>query len=138
MTIKKPSVDAALVDFHRWLTCSLLEEARKTGYGLSHIEALRFITENGEPSMKDIASRLRITPPSASALVDNLVEKKLVDRRQAKGDRRSTHISLAPAGRKLLLILHRKKSTVLKRMLSKLGKEDKDRLAEILMKCISN
>lgn len=136
--MKKPSLDAVFLEFRRWLTCSLLEEAKKTGYGLSHVEALRFIAEHDEPSMKDIASQLRISPPSVSTLIDTLVENKLVIRSASKGDRRSIHVALAPAGRKFLTTLHKQKSTVIKKMLSRLAKKDQEVLAEILTKCISN
>ena len=43
------------------------------------LETLRYIKEN-KPLMKDIAEYLSITPPSATSLINHLVEAKLVER----------------------------------------------------------
>jgi len=87
-------LDDVLMAFRQKMTTSLLEEAKETGFSLSHFEVLGYIADKGAVTMKEIASWLHITPPSASALIDVLVEKKLVSRVQSNKDRRTIHITL--------------------------------------------
>ena len=120
------------------MTTSLLKEAKETGLSLSHFEILAHIAEKGKMTMKEIASWLYITPPSASTLIKILVEKDLVERIQDnKGkDRRTVYIKINEKAHNLFHSIQNKKMPVFKKMLSKLSKEDKDDLARILIKCI--
>ncbi|MDB5259462.1 MAG: hypothetical protein JWO73_670 [Candidatus Taylorbacteria bacterium] len=130
-------LDKALLEFRRTMNESLIEEAERSGCSLSHLEVMKYVAEKEDPSMKDIAAHLRITPPSTSVLIDILVAKKLVIRKQAASDRRTVRIHLAPKAFKLFASLHKQKASVFEKMLSKLSPEDKDLLAGILTKCIS-
>ncbi len=132
-----PTLDKALMAFRQTMTESILEEAGKSGCTLSHFEVLNFIGERENPTMKDIATYLHITPPSTSSLIDTLVSKKLVVRNQTPGDRRKVRVSLAPEARKIFSSMSQRKASVFTKMLSKLNSEDKERLVAILMKCIS-
>ena len=49
--------------------------------------------------MRGIARRLGVEMPSATSMIDRLVNKGLVERRQDKVDRRAVVCSLTPAGR---------------------------------------
>ena len=49
--------------------------ASDTPFSLAHIEVLRFVHENKNPTMRDLADYLHVTAPSTSALVDELVGK---------------------------------------------------------------
>jgi DNA-binding MarR family transcriptional regulator len=52
--------------------------------------------------VSDLARRLGVSLPTASALVDRLVERGLVDRREDPHDRRQHRLRLAPDGDRLL------------------------------------
>ena len=135
---KKQNIDDILIAFRQNMTNLLFKEAKGSGLSLSHFEILMYIAHKGEVTMKDIASWLHITPPSASVLVDTLVKKKLVTRVSSSKDRRTIHIILNREAHKLISLIHKKKMTVFKKMLSKLDKKDQKDLSRILNKCITN
>jgi DNA-binding MarR family transcriptional regulator len=56
--------------------------------------------------VSDMARRLGVTPPTASTLIDRLVERGLVDRREDPSDRRQHRCRLTPAGQELLARLY--------------------------------
>lgn len=74
-------------------------------YGLSpHLaRALGVVAlqEEGEVRSADLAQRLRITPRSATEVVDGLVDRGLVDRVPSPSDRRAKLLSLTPEGQAL-------------------------------------
>jgi len=124
--------------FRQMMTTQLLTEAKGLGLSLSHFEVLMYLAHSGEATMKDIASMLHITPPSASVLVDALVNKKLAMRVPSKKDRRTINIILSGEAQKLMTIVHKKKVSIFKKMMSKLNSEDQENLIRILNKCINS
>lgn len=56
--------------------------------------------------VSDLARRLGVTPPTASTLIDRLVERGLVDRREDPTDRRQHRCRLTAAGQELLARLY--------------------------------
>lgn len=74
-------------------------------YGLSpHLaRALGVVARHADdpPRLADLAERLRITPRSATEVVDGLAERGLVERRPSPTDRRATVVVLTDAGRQL-------------------------------------
>lgn len=128
-------LEEALMAFRHRMTCALVDEAKKHDWSLSHFEVIKYIAEQGDPSMKDIASQLHITPPSASTLVDTLVSKNLVVRIQKPSDRRSIHLALTPTAQRILSAIYKKKSSIFNTMLSNLGAEDMKEFTRILNKC---
>lgn len=127
-------LEDSFLSFRRMMTNQLLDEAKGLGLSLSHFEVVMFLAHTGEANMKDIAKILHITPPSASVLVDTLVEKKLVRRVPSDKDRRTIHVSLSPEAQKLMISVHKKKVTIFKKILSKLNNEDQENLIRILNK----
>lgn len=134
--IKHKSLENALMAFRHTMTSALAAEAKESDCSLAHFEILKFIAENGNPTMKDIARQAHVTPPSASTLIDTLVTKQLVTRSHTTEDRRSIRVMLTTKAQMLLSSLYKKKSSLFNKMLSKLSKEDKTELARILTKCI--
>ena len=134
--IQEPRLHDALLAVRHAMTSALLLEAKKLGYSLSHFEIVKYVASKGEATMKDIASHLSVTPPSASALVETLVKKGLVSRIETPNDRRTVSIVLLPAAQKIVSSVYKQKDSIFKKMLSKLSKEDKQDVARILIKCI--
>ena len=78
------------------------ENKKEDNLSILQLETLRFIRENREVLMKELAAHLFITPPSATSLVNELVSKKLVGRSFNKKDRRITKVSLTKKGNLML------------------------------------
>lgn len=99
---------------------------------ISHLEILHYISQHKNPTMKELAGHLRITPPSVTTMIDAMVEHRLVKRENAAGDRRSVRILLTPQAKKLHLTLQKKKNAMLATLLKKLTAEQKQQLSEII------
>ncbi len=132
---KEPTLEEVMLAMRDMMTTALLVEARKLGFTLSHFEILRHIAESNTVTMKDIAEKLHITPPSASALVDTLVQKDLVARKIHEEDRRTVYVTLTIKTYKLFSDMHKNKDKVFTKILSKLDAGDKKDLIRILNKC---
>jgi DNA-binding MarR family transcriptional regulator len=64
------------------------------GLTLPQVKALIFLYDNGDRSMTELAAGLAVSLPSASELVDRLVDRGLVDRMTDPADRRRVLVSL--------------------------------------------
>ncbi len=58
--------------------------------------AVHWVHEAGELSMTELAERLDVSAPSASALVDRLVRKGFLTRRHSEEDRRKVIVQVEP------------------------------------------
>lgn len=118
--------------FKRTMTDLYRKETKPLQCSLSHLEIMHYITEHTNPTMKDIAGYLRITPPSVTTLIDSMVENKLVKRVTIAGDRRSVRVVLTPKAKKLSVTLQKKKKNMLTLLLKKLTIEQKQQLSAII------
>ena len=84
------------------LTGSLIEEATDGGLTAAQYEALSFVHRHGDCSAKALSAGLRISIPSATRLVDRLVRKGRMDRRESGLDRRLVQLSVTPEGERAL------------------------------------
>ncbi len=66
------------------------------GLSIQQFSAVNAIYEKGEATITELAKKLWVSPPSMSVMVDRLVEKGVVIRRQSKSDRRKVAVSLFP------------------------------------------
>ena len=73
-----------------------------TGLTLSQYALLNQLLLLGSVSMTEISSRLRITKPAVTNLVDRLEEKKFLRRIPHPQDRRIILLEVLPKGRKIL------------------------------------
>ncbi len=69
---------------------------------MGHFKVLRFIAERQLPSMRDVAEEMRITPPTATVMVDGLIAKKFVRRSADRKDRRRILLQITTAGKDIL------------------------------------
>jgi len=102
----------------------------------SQCEVLRFVAEKETPTMRDVATRFAISAPSATALVEFLVDKGLLKRHTGK-DRRQIKLSLTPKGRSAHAVIQKKREKVIARVLSVLPKKDIADLKRILISIIN-
>ena len=98
------------------------------------LETLRYVAEKGDPSMKDVADYLCITPPSATSLINSLVKTKQLERMHDAGDRRLVRLVITPKGKTALATGFKKIMTRMRRLLSKLGAKERNDLFKILEK----
>ena len=75
---------------------SQLDRGQFTDAQVGMMAALR---DEGELSLKRLAEVLGVSSPSASSMVERLVEAGIVDRRPSETDRREIRIGLTPSGK---------------------------------------
>lgn len=75
-----------------------------------------------------VADQLGVSPSNASRTCDQLVLRELVIRREDPNDRRNLALTLAPAGRRLLTNVMRRREKLLARVVSRLTPEAQERL----------
>lgn len=63
---------------------------------LAQFMAVMAIDENGPLTITDLAKALRVSNPSASAMVEKLVEKNIVTREHSQEDRRKVTVRISP------------------------------------------
>jgi MarR family transcriptional regulator, organic hydroperoxide resistance regulator len=74
---------------------------KPTGLSIPQFDVLSTLTEQEGLSQSDLATRLYVTKGNVSGLIDRLVDAGFVERRSARGDRRSNAVFLTPEGRKV-------------------------------------
>lgn len=114
-------------------------EKKQTGDGylpMPKLEILRYVSENRNPSMKEIARHLGVTPPSATALIDSFVKNSYLRRVTDKKDRRTVRLALTPKGTKAFREGMEKVKTFMEKIFSQLNKEERRILIKIHEKII--
>ena len=90
--------------------------------------------ENGEMTIKDLASALGVSPPSASSMVDRLVEMGMLIREQSQTDRREVRIRMSQTGEETFAIMEDEILQVIVGLLKELGPEDSQQWCEVYAK----
>ena len=114
------SLEEVLLAFRKKITNILQKEASDLKCPVSHIDTLLYIVKKGNPSMKEIADHLQITPPSATAIIETMQKKKLVTRVINEKDRRTIRVTLTSKAWNLFKSLREHKYKIFTKLFSKL------------------
>lgn len=88
----------------RQLAC--VEEKKRFGdLSMAQVNTLLIIRGRGPMSLTELAAQLGVSAPSASAMVERLVEKGLVSRDQSPEDRRRVVIRISPKALKEIVTI---------------------------------
>ena len=79
-----------------------MRRGRGADLSIPQFRTLRFVQQNPDSSLSDLADHLGLTLPSASKLVDGLVKQKLVTRHESTADRRKLTLMLTQTGTSLV------------------------------------
>lgn len=97
-----------------------------------HFETLRYIDEEGKPTMSDVAGYLRVSAPSATTLIDTLIDDGIVTRAEDPNDRRRVRLALSAKGKKFLASASKARERAFGRIVARLSTSDRAELARIL------
>jgi DNA-binding MarR family transcriptional regulator len=106
---RRPAVEAALAALGE-----LIAERRRSSMAflrccdlsMAQLHVLATLHEHGEMSVGALAEALSISAPSASAVVDRLVERDMLRRERSEDDRRTVRVSLSDSGRRFTEQVH--------------------------------
>lgn len=90
-----------LPELMRAFTRRMPQHARREGASLAQMKALVQLAEYGPQTMGELARGLGITTPSATGLVNPLVEMGHVVRERDPGDRRVVRVALSESAQRL-------------------------------------
>ena len=131
-TCSESKLEDLLFAFRRKMVEMLKKEGVKHELTFSQVEIVRFIAEHESVTMKMIADHLKITPPSVTALIDELERKDFIERDSKTEDRRVVSVRFTPKAKKVFEKLSKRKATVLHGMLAKLTPADRKSLERII------
>lgn len=103
---------------------------------LPRLIVLGYLREREEPTMKEVASFLRITPPSATTLVDGLAAAGLLERRPDPKDRRSIRLRLTPKGNTFIGRRMAEVERHMERILGRLTVKEQDLMIKLFEKIL--
>jgi len=89
------------------------------------MECLQYVYLHGASPIREIANGLEISLSAASQLVDRLVRKTLVTRRENEEDRRLTKVELTKAGEEAVEQMRRRKSEWFDRILEAMPESER-------------
>lgn len=105
---------------------------------LAQMETLRFIGEREPVSMKAVADFLAITPPSATVMVNNLVNLGYAKRSTGVEDRRVISLVLTKKGRQVLNRTVAERCRKMQKLLGRLNRKEQFLLLNLLRKMSNN
>jgi len=89
----------------------------------TQFSTLAAIHDLGEMTLKEIAEATHVSPPSASNMVDKLVEAGVLNREHSKIDRREVHVTISPSGLKAMKAVESRILEALIELLDGIGPE---------------
>ncbi len=88
--------------------------------------------------MRDLADFLCVTPPSATSLIDSLVESKLLKRNFDNADRRTIRLTITALGEKAMKKEFKQIAHQMKKVLNCLEKNEQTQLISIYKKVLNS
>jgi DNA-binding MarR family transcriptional regulator len=108
------------------------DEGTVTELSMSQLNAVKTLLECGELTMNELAEQLAVSPPSASAMVDRLVEKGVFCREHSTKDRRKVVVRISPEA---VTVAEEIKSNMLRffvELVEKIGVETAQKWCDVL------
>lgn len=81
---------------------SILSIDQFRNFNMNDYYYLTVIGQLGNPNLGDVAKELKLTKPAITAMVQRLIKKGLIEKRQSPDDKRVFHIALTEKGLKIV------------------------------------
>ncbi len=98
---------------------------------MPQMTTLLVIRERGEMSVKEIAHATHVSPPSASAMTDRLVELGMVTRKNSRVDRREVCVAMTDEGKEKVETLERELLNSVVEILKRIGPDYAQQWCEV-------
>jgi DNA-binding MarR family transcriptional regulator len=119
-------------NLHHLMKRKVMEEADFSGdMSMLHLETLCIVSSQQGITMKELASALKISAPSATSLVKRLVDSKLLKRTADPDNRKLVCLQLTASGTKMFTANMAKKQQAIGSVLAVLSKEDQKHMLRI-------
>lgn len=101
---------------------------------LPQLTTLLGVRDGGEMSLKEIARATGVSAPSASTMVERLVEYGLLNREHSRVDRREVRVSISKAGKHIVEQVEQQLLQSLIELLEKMGPDYAEKWCEVYSK----
>ena len=122
---------------HRELTNKLNKIFSKGKFAMSHIIVLELLYEKKHSIMTELAKSLNLTMSATTAIIDKMVEIRLVNRNRSEKDRRIVEVSLTKKGTTTATKVLNNRLEMVKEMFFVLTKSEKQQYLKLLRKVYS-
>jgi DNA-binding MarR family transcriptional regulator len=126
-----------MIRHHIFNSLARLDVCRDSGcadLSMAQMNLLMNVRGRGELTLRELADLLRVSPPSASVMVDRLVERGLLLRERSTSDRRKVVIGLSPGADELLDTVEAQVLSAFVGLVEELGPDTARRWGEVLQK----
>ena len=121
--------------FYRTHAGKVTKDMKSDLYGeptLSQLHVIMIADEQGPVTIKDLAEMLGVSAPSASEMVEKLVEKNILKREHSHEDRRKVIVSVSPGAAKHIEKIKQIHLQAIVEMVEKIGPETASELCKVL------
>ena len=108
------------------------DDDRISDLSISQLHVVRIVWENAELSMRELADLMAVSPPSASAMVDRLVEKNVLCREHSTRDRRKVVVQVSPQALEKAQAMETSIINLFVELVQKIGPETAQKWCEVL------
>ena len=121
--------------FSTFARCESAQEGTKSlDLSVAQFKLLLTVRRQGEVTLRELAAMLEVSPPSASVMVERLVERKLLIRERSRKDRRKVMIHVSPDEKRHLDTVEEQVLTSLVELLDDIGPETAEKWGDVLAK----
>ena len=99
---------------------------------VGQVHAIRLIRKHEELAMSELADLLGVSPPSASTMVDRLVDKGVLSREHSTEDRRKVVVRISPEAVKKIELVESSIIQLFEGLVAKLGPETTQQWCQVL------
>lgn len=111
---------------------STLRSFGDADFSLVQVATLYLLDDAGELSVKQVAEEIGRSVSAASRLLEQLVERGLIDRREDRRDRRAKQVLLTEEGRAFLRTFERNRANAQLAVMAYLSPEEQARINEAM------
>ena len=115
-------------------SCTIKEEYFSASFGLSptEVKVLKSFTNSNSITIKELSTKLKITPGRITHIISSLEQKKLISRKSDLLDKRNVVLAVTSRGIPLINNLNESYIELHKKILDRLGDDEQEKISESL------
>ena len=127
-------ITSLLFSFNQKLKEAFGKNTNESIPSMVQMRVLYFVNSKKSPSMKEVSEYFCISSPSATEMIERLINSGLLTRKSNLEDRRSVNIAITAKGKKELNAAKKIASKFISKAVSNLSKKELGNFLEILIK----
>jgi DNA-binding MarR family transcriptional regulator len=120
------------------LEVDLKKESEIEELSIKQLQCIELVIELENPTLSELADRLKITKPSTTALIDKLESRDYLIKVKSDTDRRSAHVHLTSKGENAGQLHEKVHHAIAKQLSNNLTDSEKEILIVLLNKAIKS